>query len=102
MSRSFTAATCDGELRVPLLTPDADTVPVLTAREDGIRDEDTETDPGQRCRDGVVEHTGSNSLDELALHVAVKGFGFQVLHPPELIPVLRALSGRLRDAAAAS
>jgi predicted DNA-binding transcriptional regulator YafY len=49
-----------------------------------------------------ILHTGSNSLDELALHVAVKGFDFQVLHPPELIPVLRALSGRLRDAAAAS
>jgi hypothetical protein len=43
-----------------------------------------------------------NSLDELALHVAVKGFDFQVLQPPELIPVLHALSGRLRDAAAAS
>ena len=49
-----------------------------------------------------ILHTGSNSLDELALHVAVKGFDFQVLHPPELIPVLRALSGRLRDDAAAS
>jgi hypothetical protein len=49
-----------------------------------------------------ILHTGSNSLDELALHVAVKGFDFQVLHPPELIPVLRALSGRLGDAAAAS
>ena len=49
-----------------------------------------------------ILHTGSNSLDELALHVAVKGFDFQVLHPPELIPVLRALAGRLGDAAAAS
>jgi predicted DNA-binding transcriptional regulator YafY len=46
-----------------------------------------------------ILHTGSNSLDELALYVAVKGFDFQVLHPPELIPVLRALSDRLGLAA---
>jgi predicted DNA-binding transcriptional regulator YafY len=45
-----------------------------------------------------ILHTGSNSLDELALYVAVKGFDFEVLHPPELIPVLRALSDRLRAA----
>ncbi len=43
--------------------------------------------------------TGSNSLDELAIYVAVKGFDFEVLDPPELIPVLRALSDRLRKAA---
>lgn len=49
-----------------------------------------------------ILHTGSNSLDELALYVALKGFGFQVLHPPELIPVLGALSDRLREAAAFS
>ena len=30
-----------------------------------------------------VLHTGSNSLDELALYVAVKGFDFEVLDPPE-------------------
>jgi predicted DNA-binding transcriptional regulator YafY len=49
-----------------------------------------------------ILHAGSNSLDELALHVAMKGFSFQVLHPPELIPVLRSLSDRLREAAAVS
>ena len=49
-----------------------------------------------------VLHTGSNSLDELALFVALKGFDFQVLDPPELIPVLRTLSARLRRAADAS
>jgi hypothetical protein len=49
-----------------------------------------------------VLHTGSNSLDELALYVALKGFDFQVLDPPELIPVLRTLSDRLRQAADAS
>jgi hypothetical protein len=47
-------------------------------------------------------HAGSNSLDELALYVAVKGFDFQVLDPPELVPVLRTLSGRLHQAADAS
>jgi hypothetical protein len=46
-----------------------------------------------------ILHTGSNSLEELALYVAVKGFGFQVLDPPELIPVLRRLADRLREAA---
>jgi predicted DNA-binding transcriptional regulator YafY len=49
-----------------------------------------------------ILHTGSHSLDELALFVALKGFGFQVLEPPELIPVLHALAERLRAAAGAS
>jgi hypothetical protein len=49
-----------------------------------------------------VLHTGSNSLEELALYTAIKGFAFQVLDPPELIPVLHALAGRLRQAADAS
>src|ERR1700722_8819341 len=46
-----------------------------------------------------VLHTGSNSLEELALYTAIKGFDFQVLDPPELIPVLHALARRLRQAA---
>ena len=46
-----------------------------------------------------VLHTGSDSLDELAVYVALKGFDFQVLDPPELVPVLRALSDRFRQAA---
>ena len=54
---------------------------------------------GQRS---CILHTGSNSLDELALHVAIKGFDFEVLDPPELIPVLRTLAERLREAADAS
>ena len=45
--------------------------------------------------DACVLHTGSNSLDELALYVGLKGFDFQVLDPPELIGTLRSLSGRL-------
>ncbi len=53
-------------------------------------------------QDTCILHTGSNSLDELALYVALKGLNFTVLHPPELIPVLHTLSQRLRDAADAS
>ncbi len=52
--------------------------------------------------DACVLHTGSNSLDELALYVAVKGFDFQVLDPPELAGILRTLAGRLSRAADAS
>jgi predicted DNA-binding transcriptional regulator YafY len=49
-----------------------------------------------------VLHTGSDSLDELALYVAIKGFDFEVLDPPELVPVLRALADRLARAAGPS
>src|SRR5262249_62304252 len=49
-----------------------------------------------------ILHTGSTSLDELALYIAVKGFDFRVLDPPELVPVLRTLAGRLRQAADAT
>ena len=50
-------------------------------------------------QDTCFLHTGSNSLEELALYVAVKGFGFRVLDPPEQVPVLRRLADRLREAA---
>jgi predicted DNA-binding transcriptional regulator YafY len=43
-------------------------------------------------------HTGSNSLDQLALYIAIKGFDFQVLEPPELIHHIRVLTGRLARA----
>lgn len=49
-----------------------------------------------------ILHTGSNSLDELAIYIAVKSFDFHVLDPPELIPVLHTLAERLRKAADAS
>ncbi|MCP2348227.1 helix-turn-helix transcriptional regulator [Nonomuraea roseoviolacea] len=45
---------------------------------------------------------GSDSLRELAAHVAVKGFDFEVLDPPELVPVLREVRDRLDRAATAS
>lgn len=40
-------------------------------------------------------HTGSNSLDELAVYVALFGFRFQVHQPPELIAHIRDLTARL-------
>lgn len=54
--------------------------------------------------EAVDEHScvftaGSNSLEEFALYVALKGFDFTVLGPPELLPVVRALAERLRKAA---
>ena len=49
-----------------------------------------------------VFHAGSNSLREIAVHVAVKGFDFEVLDPPELVPVLHEVSERLRRAAGRS
>ena len=52
--------------------------------------------------DRCILHTGSNSLDELALFVGAKGFEFEVLDPPELVPVLGALAKRLGKAARAS
>ncbi|MFG2054253.1 helix-turn-helix transcriptional regulator [Micromonospora sp. NPDC048930] len=42
-------------------------------------------------------HTGSNSLDELAIYVASFGFRFQIHEPPELIAHIRALATRLTD-----
>ncbi|WP_020578762.1 helix-turn-helix transcriptional regulator [Actinopolymorpha alba] len=45
-------------------------------------------------------HTGSNSLDELAIYVALFGFRFQIHGPPELIAHIRDLTARLTDATA--
>lgn len=43
-------------------------------------------------------HTGSNSLDELAIYVASFGFRLQIHQPPELIAHIRDLATRLTDA----
>ncbi|MFG1708175.1 helix-turn-helix transcriptional regulator [Nonomuraea sp. M3C6] len=43
---------------------------------------------------------GSNSLDELALWVALTGVPFTVHEPPELVERIRALTARLADATA--
>jgi len=44
-------------------------------------------------------HTGSNSLDELALYVALKGVDFEVLEPPALVTKIQELADRLTNAA---
>lgn len=46
-----------------------------------------------------VLHTGSNSLDELAIYVAAKGVDFEVLDPPELVAHLDVVARRLARAA---
>jgi predicted DNA-binding transcriptional regulator YafY len=46
-------------------------------------------------------HTGSNSLDELAIYVAGFGFRFRIQEPPELIAHLRDLAARLTEAGTA-
>jgi predicted DNA-binding transcriptional regulator YafY len=46
-----------------------------------------------------VLHTGANSLDTLALYVALKGVDFEVLDPPELVYHIRQLASRLARAA---
>ncbi|MCO8273945.1 YafY family transcriptional regulator [Actinoplanes sp. TRM 88003] len=42
--------------------------------------------------------TGSNSLDELAIHVTTMGFDFEVHEPPELVTHIRTLAARLAAA----
>jgi predicted DNA-binding transcriptional regulator YafY len=44
-------------------------------------------------------HAGSDSLDELALHVGLFGFPFEVHEPPELVARVRELAIRLAAAA---
>ncbi len=60
--------------------------------------------PGaRRAPKRAAVRTGEPSQSgEVAEELALKGFDFQVLHPPELVPVLRALSDRLGRAADAS
>lgn len=45
-------------------------------------------------------YTGSNSLDEIAVHTGLFGFGFRVHEPSELIDHLRALAHRVTAAIA--
>ena len=42
---------------------------------------------------------GSNSLDELAIYIALKGVDFEVLEPPELAAHIATLAARLRRSA---
>ena len=49
-----------------------------------------------------VLHAGSNSLDQMAIYIALLGFDFDVQEPVELLPFLRTLAGRLGRASATS
>ena len=49
--------------------------------------------------DRCVLHTGSNSLEQMALYVGLKGVDFEVLEPPELVAYVEALGARLTRAA---
>ncbi|EFC85927.1 YafY family protein [Parafrankia sp. EUN1f] len=55
-----------------------------------------------RDADSCLFHAGGDSLDKIALYVALKGIDFQVLNPPELRDHIRALARRLGDAASAT
>lgn len=46
-----------------------------------------------------ILHTGSNSLEQLALYVALKGFEFEVLEPQELAEQLAIIGARCARAA---
>ncbi|MCP9622810.1 YafY family transcriptional regulator [Nocardia otitidiscaviarum] len=48
--------------------------------------------------DTCVLHTGSDSLDELAVYVGVFGFDCRIHEPPELIAHIRTLTARLTAA----
>jgi predicted DNA-binding transcriptional regulator YafY len=49
--------------------------------------------------DGCVLTSGSDSLEQIALHTAMMGLAFTVLEPPELVDRIRALADRLSRAA---
>ncbi|WP_433510219.1 helix-turn-helix transcriptional regulator [Nonomuraea sp. CA-143628] len=51
-----------------------------------------------RDADSCLFYAGGDSLDKIALYVALKGIDFQVLDPPELKDHVRALAGRLTNA----
>lgn len=49
-----------------------------------------------------VLHTGADSLENIAIYVAAKGFDFEVLDPPELSATLRVMQRRLGRAVSSS
>jgi predicted DNA-binding transcriptional regulator YafY len=49
--------------------------------------------------DTCTLHAGANSLDSMAIHVALIGFDFEVHEPPELVARVREIAHRLARAA---
>ena len=48
----------------------------------------------QNPADTCVLHTGSDSLDSLAVHISLLGVDFDVTGPPELVEQIKVLAGR--------
>ncbi|SFB54966.1 Predicted DNA-binding transcriptional regulator YafY, contains an HTH and WYL domains [Amycolatopsis marina] len=48
--------------------------------------------------DTCVLHTGADTVDTLAVHLGLLGVDFTVTEPPELVELVRTLSGRYRRA----
>jgi predicted DNA-binding transcriptional regulator YafY len=93
VSRSVSTQAYPFSVRVIIHAPRevvAERVSPLTAR--------LERHGAQRC----VLESGGGSLAGIALHIAMLGYDFEVLDPPELIEHLRALSARIRRAIAPS
>ncbi|HEY7483907.1 MAG TPA: YafY family protein [Streptosporangiaceae bacterium] len=93
VSRSLSSAPYRYQARILMHGPIEDVAPRASPAAGHLEAVDERT---------CVLHTGSNSLEELAVYVAVKGFDFEVLDPPELVEYLRALSARLRRAASST
>jgi len=49
-------------------------------------------------QDCCLLHTGSHSLEGIAIHLSLLGVDFQVHEPPELISYMRNLADRLQAA----
>ncbi|MFE3226303.1 helix-turn-helix transcriptional regulator [Nocardia sp. NPDC059228] len=90
VSRGVTTAPYRYQARITLLTS-VERAAELIAPTVGVLEA---VDP-----DTCILHTGADSLDALAVHVAGFGFDFRILEPPELAAHLRELATRLHRAA---
>ncbi|MEV4712637.1 YafY family protein [Micromonospora sp. NPDC049374] len=89
LSRGVSAAPYRHQARITLYAP-AEAVTDRIPPTIGV----VEAVDGESC----VLYTGSNSLDELVLYVALIGFRFRIHEPAELIAHVRDLGARLADA----
>jgi predicted DNA-binding transcriptional regulator YafY len=93
LSRGISAAPYRYRARITLFTPAQSAVERIPPTVGVVEAVDEHT---------CLLHTGSDSLDEIAVYVALFGFRFRVHQPPELIPHIEQLAARLADAVAAS
>ena len=90
VSQATASAPYEFQAEVRMHAPAAVVADVASPRASRIEPIDDET---------CMLHAGSNSLDELALYIALKGVDFDVLEPPELAAHVRVLGQRLSNAA---